>query len=134
MKTPLLIALATLASFGTVLAAAPYPIQKARAHLERAHNLLANREANGGGNKGNEDKAKFPNIVAALSDAELSLSEVKDNKGTNTNVALKYIAEAKSELDAAKDGQGDHLQKAQTAIQEALKRVMQSIAINHHYH
>ena len=133
MKKQFLIALAMIASFGSTLAAVPTPVQKARAHLEHALSLLANREARADG-KGNDAGARYPGVVTALSDAEVSLSEVKANKGTNTNVALKSIAEAKTELDVAKDGAGDHVQKARAAIEEALKHVMRSIAINHHYY
>ena len=127
----LLIALATVASFTTSFAAAQTPIQEARQHLERAHTLLVKKEE---GDVGKKAMPKYGNIVAALSAAEVSLNEVKKNKGSNTNVALKFTAEAKAEVDLAKDGGSDHLDKAQTAIEQALKRVMQSIEINQRRH
>ena len=125
MKKYLSIVLAVVASFTSGLAAKE-PIQKARHDLERAHSMLTAQSEGGKGGIG-KNKATLPNIVAALSDAEVSLNGANNNKGTNLNVALKFIAEAKAELEAAKGGGDEHLDKAQKAIEEALKRVMQGI-------
>ena len=124
MKSRLLITLAVLATFTGALAAKT-PIQKARTHLENARSLLTQKEEGGGKRK---RKATIPNVINALNDAEVSLQEARNNKGTTLNAALKFIAEAKAELEAAKAGaEAEHLNKAQKAIDEALKRVLQGI-------
>lgn len=106
------------------------PIEEARDHLEKAHSLITMKEEGGGTGK-KRGKANIPNIINVLTDAELRLSEAKNNKGSNTDVALKFIADAKSELEAAKAGsEAEHLQKAEKAIDEALKRVMQGIRVH----
>ncbi|MCE9611812.1 MAG: hypothetical protein K8R23_16550 [Chthoniobacter sp.] len=128
MKKLIIIALAALTSFSGALAA-QYPIQAARTDLERAHSLVTTMQAGGPGGIG-KNKATIPNIIAALSDAELSLDAVKNNKGTNTNVALKFTAAAKTEVNLAKDGKDAHLEAAKKAIEEALERVMQGITVN----
>lgn len=74
-----------------------------------------------------KSRADLPNLLTALTDAELSLESVNKSTGTGKNVALKFIAEAKAEAGAATDGKSEHLPKAQKAIEEALKRVMQAI-------
>lgn len=132
MKPHLLIALAIIASAGSALAA-PYPIQQARKHLERAHSMVTDLLSGGKGGIG-KNKANLSNLVTALSDAELSLAAVKDGKGTNVNVALKFIGEAKTELAGAKEGSTEHLAEAQKSIGEALKRVMQAIEVNQRKH
>jgi hypothetical protein len=46
-------------------------------------------------------------------------------------VALKLVADAKSELEAAKGGQEEaHLSKADELIQDALKHVIQAIRVH----
>ena len=127
MKKHLCIVLAaalSLIGIDSASAGAKYPIQQARAHLEHAHSLLTAKEEGGGGKKGKKGKATIPDIINALNNAEVSLGEAKKSNGTNTNVALKFIADAKTELETAKGGEGDHLEKAEKAVNEALKRVM----------
>ena len=135
MKTRLFITLAVLSCFAVTLSAkkpGPHsPIEEAKDHLEHAHSLLtAKEEGAGGGGKKKKRKASIPNIINALNNAEVSLTEAKNNKGTNTSVALKFIAEAKTELEAAIGDEGDHLPKAEKAIDEALKRVMEAIRVH----
>lgn len=96
------------------------PIQEARQHLERAQSLITKKEAGG--------KAKIPAIITALSAAETSLAEAKNNKGSALPVAIKLTGEAKAEVEAAKgDASGEHLKKAEELIQNALKHVMLGI-------
>ena len=104
------------------------PVEQARFHLERAHDLLNKKEDGAVSKKGKTD---IPNIINVLEKAETSLNETKNNKGSNTPVALKLIADAKAELEAAKGGQQDaHLSKADADIQDALKHVMQAVRIH----
>src|SRR4051812_30817402 len=81
------------------------PIEEARAQLEKAHNLIVKKEEGASG-KGKK-KATIPNIVVALSSAETHLTEAKNNKGSNSPVALDLIASAKVELEAARDEKGE---------------------------
>jgi hypothetical protein len=128
MKTYLSIALALLVCFVTPTHAgkARRPIEEAKDALDRAHSLVTKKEEGGGGKK----KASIPNIINALDNAENHLNEAKNDKGTHTNDALKYITEAKTELQAAKGGGEEHLAAAEKAIDEALKRVMLGIRVN----
>lgn len=104
------------------------PVQEARNHLERAIGLL-NKKEQGAGKK---RLISLPNIISILSNTESSLNEVKKNKGTNIHVALKFVATAKAELEAAKSGaESEHLEQAEAALQEALKRVLKMIQLNH---
>jgi hypothetical protein len=129
MKSRLFIALALLASLVVPVHAkkpGPHsPIEEARNSLEHAHSLLTKKEEGAGGKK-----ARIPNIINALDNAETRLAEAKNNKGTHTNDALKYIAQAKTELEAAKTGGAEHLAAAETALDEAMKRVMLGIRVN----
>ena len=126
MKTRILITLTALIYLsGTLLA--DTPVQEARNRLEHAIGLL-NKKEEGAGKK---RKVSIPNIISILSNTEVRLNEVKKNKGTNVNVALEFVATAKAELEAAKSGaESDHLEKAEAALQEALKRVRKMIQIN----
>ena len=56
--------------------------------------------------------------------------EAKNNKGSNTDVALKHIADAKGDLEAAKEGddRDKNLSKARDAMEEAMKRVKLAVA------
>jgi hypothetical protein len=126
MKTRILITLAVLICFSGSLWA-DTPVQEARNHLEHAIGLL-NKKEEGAGKK---RKTSIPNIISVLSNTEARLNEVKKNKGTNVNAALEFVATAKVELEAAKSGaESEHLQKAETAMQEALKSVLKMIQIN----
>ncbi|WP_395737141.1 hypothetical protein [Prosthecobacter sp.] len=126
MKTRLLIPLTALLCFTTPLAA-DTPVQEARNHLEHAIGLL-NKKEEGAGKK---RRTSIPNILSILSNTETRLNEVKKNKGTNVNAALEYVATAKTELEAAKSGsESEHLDKAEAALQEALKRVRKMAQIN----
>lgn len=126
MKTRFFMVLTVLACFtGNLLALTP--VQEARNHLEHAIGLI-NKKEEGAGKK---RKTSIPNLISVLSNTELRLNEVKNNKGTNVNAALQFVAEAKKELEAAKKGaEEEHLQKAEAALQEALKRVRQMMQIN----
>lgn len=122
MKTHLLIALLTLVSMSSALAAPP-PFKKACNDLERAHSIVTALQEGGKGGIG-KSQATLPNLVTALSDAELSLIAAKEGNGTNRNVALKFITEAKTTLEAAKGrATSDQLAAVKQAITEALKRV-----------
>lgn len=125
LKKLLVVATAICVGF-TCSLSAKTPIQKARRDLERAHSMLTAASEGGKGGIG-KNKATIPNIVTALDEAEVGIGLTKKSNGTSANAALKFIAEAKAELEAAKGAQGDHYQKAQKAIEEALKRVMQII-------
>src|SRR4051794_19722846 len=134
MNRRLFIVIAVLASFAGALCAkkpGPHsPIEEARDHLEHAHSMLTAKEEGAGGKK-KRKKVSIPGIINVLSNAETSLAEAKNNKGTNTNVALKNIADAKTELEASKSGDEEaHLQKAEAAIDEALKHVMEAIRVS----
>lgn len=109
--------------------AAPYPIQQARQNLERAHAITTELQSGGKGGIG-KNRADIPNLITALSNAELSLDAVKNNKGTHTNVALKFVAEAKAQAATIKEGSTENLDQVQKSIEEALKRVMQAIQVN----
>lgn len=126
MKTRILFTLVALFCFsGSLLALTP--VQEARNHLEHAIALL-NKKEEGAGRK---RKTSIPNIISVLSNTETRLNEVKKNKGTNVNAALEFVAAAKAELEAAKSGdESEHLGKAETALQEALKRVVKMVQIN----
>lgn len=126
MKTQILTTLTALICFsGSLLAITP--VQEARNHLENAIGLI-NKKEEGAGKK---RKTSIPNILSILSNTEERLNEVRKNKGTNINVALEFVATAKTELEAAKSGaESEHLEKAKTALQEALKRVLKMIQIN----
>ncbi|WP_395752300.1 hypothetical protein [Prosthecobacter sp.] len=126
MKTQLFIPLTVLLCFSAPLLA-DTPVQEARNHLEHAIGLL-NKKEEGAGKK---RKTSIPNILSVLSNTEARLNEVKKNKGTNVNAALEYVATAKTELEAAKAGaESEHLDKAEAALQEALKRVRKMAQIN----
>jgi hypothetical protein len=126
MKTQIFTTLTALVCFwGALLALTP--VQEARNHLEHAIGLL-NKKEEGAGKK---RKTSIPNIISVLSNTEVRLNEVKKSKGTNVNVALEFVATAKVELEAAKSGaETEHLQKAEAALQEALKRVLKMVQIN----
>ncbi len=118
----LIASLVTIASLGSVLAAPP-PFKKACNDLERAHSIVTALQEDGKGGIG-KSKATLPNLVTALSDAELSLNAAKEGNGTNRNVALKFIAEAKTTLEGTKgSASSDQLATVQQAITEALKRL-----------
>ncbi|MBL9134063.1 MAG: hypothetical protein JNG86_22815 [Verrucomicrobiaceae bacterium] len=128
MNTRLFITLTVLAGFAGGLFALT-PVQETKNHLEKALSLLTKKEEGTSGKK--KSKKLLPDLIVLLSKAEVSLNGVNSNKGTNTNMALKFMAEAKTELEAAKTAdEAAHVAKAQTAIQEALKRVLQIIQIN----
>lgn len=95
--------------------------------------MVTQLKAGGKGGIG-KNQANLPNLLTALSDAELSLAGVKNDKGTHTNVALKFVAEAKAQLANVKEGSPAGLDEVQKSIEEALKRVMQAIAINQRKH
>jgi hypothetical protein len=134
MNTPLFnsTVVVLLVAFFTCSAVAAHkkndPIEQARHHLERAHDLINKKEGGAVAKKGKKD---IPNIINVLGEAETSLAETKNNKGSNTSVSLKLIADAKAELEAAKGGQEEaHLSKADEDIQDALKHVMQAIRVH----
>lgn len=119
MKLRLFLAFALLA-FSTANLLALTPVKEARNHLEHALGLL-NKKEEGAGTK---RKTSIPFILSVLSNTEVRLKEIRGNKGTNINAALQFVAEAKTELEAAKEGrESELLQKAEAALQEALKRV-----------
>lgn len=125
MKTRLMMvliaSLVTIASLGSALAAPP-PFKMARNDLERAHSIVTALQEGGKGGIG-KSQATLPNLVTALSDAELSPIAAKEGNGTNRNVALKFITEAKT-LEAAKGSTtSDQPAAVKQAITEALKRV-----------
>ncbi|MDB6007522.1 MAG: hypothetical protein JWR15_4509 [Prosthecobacter sp.] len=126
MKTRILTTLTVLICFcGSLLA--DTPVQEARNHLEHAIGLLNKKEEG----VGKERKTSIPFIISVLSNTEERLDEVKKNKGTNVNAALEFVATAKVELEAAKTAaESEHLQKAEAALQEALKRVLKMVQIN----
>jgi hypothetical protein len=118
----LIASLVMIASLGSALAAPP-PFKKACNDLERAHSIVTALQEGGKGGIG-KSKATLPNLVTALSDAEVSLNEAKEGKGTNRNVALHFIAQAKKTLEAAQGrASSDQLADVKQAIKEALKRV-----------
>lgn len=126
MKTRFFVSLMALFCFSAPLLA-DTAVQEARNHLEHAISLLNKREEGAGKKR----KTSIPNIISVLSNTEVRLNEVKKNKGTNANVALEFVATAKTELEAAKSGaESEHLEKAEAALQEALKRVRKMAQIS----
>jgi len=121
MKTHLLIAIFTLVSIVSTLAVPP-PFKKACEDLQRAHSIVTALQQGGQGGIG-RNKATLPNLVTALSDAELNLKVGKNNNGSKKNNALKFIGSAKATLAAAEGPQRDQLAKVQLSIQGALDRL-----------
>lgn len=126
MKTRTLTTWVALIGFtGSLLALTP--VQEAKNHLEHAIGLLNKREEGAGRKR----KTSIPNILSVIASTEERLTEVKKNKGTNVNVALEYLATARTELEAAKSGaEAEHMEKAEAALHEALQRVIKMIQIN----
>jgi hypothetical protein len=104
------------------------PIEQARHHLEQAHNLLTKKEEGVAAKKG----ADISSIISVLIEAETSLNDTKNNKGSNISVALKLVGDAKAELESAKGGgqEDAHLSKADGIVQDALKHVMQAVRVH----
>lgn len=120
MKTHFITLLILVACLATAWAGPP-PFKKARNDLERAHSIVTALQEGGKGGIG-KSKATLPNLVTALSDAELSLAAETTSKGTSRNVALKYIAEARALLNQGKAGSAE-LDATKVSIQQALKRL-----------
>lgn len=117
----LIASIVTFASLGSVLAAPP-PFKKACDDLQRAHSIVTALQQGGQGGIG-KSKATLPNLVTALSDAELNLKVDKNNNGSKKNIALKFIGSAKATLAAKEGAQQEQLAKVQLAIQGALDRL-----------
>ena len=120
MKTHLILLFIFIASLEAAWAEPP-PFKQARIDLRRAHSIATAMQEGGKGGIGIY-KATLPNLITALSGAELSLAAEKNSKGTSKNVALKFITEAKAKLQQGNSGSAE-LAAAKDSIEQALKRL-----------
>lgn len=131
MKSRALVILVIAMSLaGSLLADHTRPIVVALDLVGKAKNQLEAVKAGGGGGK-KKHHATINNVIGDLNRAETKILEAKNNKGSNSTVAMKFIDEAKTELEGAKsdkDNSVKHLEKASVAIEEAFKRVKLAVA------
>ena len=64
-----------------------------------------------------KSKATLPNLVTALSNAELNLKVDKNNNGSKKHIALKFVGSVKATLAANDTAQRDQLTRVQLSIQ-----------------